>query len=391
MNNKTFAYIDETGNADLEVGKSGASKFFIICAILVSANKQEQLTSDLEEVRKKYFQTGEIKSSGVGGNIKRRVAILNSICDLDFKFYALSIDKERIIKDSGLKDKRTFFKYVNGKLYNLLFKSFLDIHIKADEHGNPEFQESFKKYINKNHKPDLFYKSQFSLVNSENENLVQLADFVAGTIGKVYEGKSAPELNEAYRKFIVKKALSIDEWPTKYQLCFPKDKTTEEYSELIYTYSLAQAENFIENHENEQDDDVRLQVALLRHLVFNSRFIDKTKYITSHQLIDYFRDAGYGEITGYILRSKVIAPLRDSDIIITSSNIGYKIPCNFTDMEEFVERVNSIVKPLLARLGRARKNLSITSKGEIEILKGPNYPHLVDFIAILEKYRKAKI
>ncbi len=237
----------------------------------------------------------------------------------------------------------------------------------------------------------MFYKSKFDLVDSKNQILVQLSDFVVGTINKIYENKCSSELNEAYIKLVSTKALDIEEWPTRYQAYFPKDYTSDEYSNLIYRYSLSQAEYFIKNNENNIDDDIRLQAAVLRHIVFSSRFISKYEYISTAKIIDFLWHAGFGTITTYTLRSKVIAPLRDSDVIITSSNKGYKIPCSFDDMEEFVERVNSIIKPLLSRLGRARKNLHTASKGEIEILKGASYPHLVDFIETLDKYNKAKI
>jgi len=391
MDTETLAYIDETGNTDLETFKDGASNYFIVSAIIVSKDKKQELEEKTDALRLKYFQTGEIKSSGVGNNNQRRTKILAAVNELNFKFYAICVDKEKIYKDSGLQYKKSFLKYINGKLYNRLFTSFLDIHVISDEHGGEDFKNSFKKYIQNNHKPDMFYKSKFDLVNSKSELLVQLSDFVVGTVSKIYEGRSSPELNEEYIKLISTKALDIDEWPTRYQAYFSKDDISDEYSNLIYSYSLAQAEKFIEKNEKSIELDVRIQAAVLRHIVFYSRFISKNEYISTTKIIDYLFHAGFGTITTYALRSKVVAPLRDSDVIITSSNKGYKIPCSFNDMEEFVERVNSIIKPLLSRLGRARKNLYTASKGELEILKGANYPHLVDFINTLEKYKNAKI
>ncbi|WP_078120187.1 DUF3800 domain-containing protein [Thiosocius teredinicola] len=391
MERKNFAYIDESGNADLETQKAGASKYFIVCAILVSEQDKSVLAEEAEKVRKRYFQSGEMKSSSVGSNAQRRAKILNSLISLDFKFYALCINKERVLRDSGLQFKKSFLKYTSGKLYSVLFSSFLDVHVIADEHGGAEFKASFKGYIEENHKPDMFYRSEFDLVNSKGEILVQLADFLAGTLGKIYEQKISGELREAYIKLIESKALSIEEWPTKYQAYSPKDRTTKEFSELIYRYSLGKAEAFIEKNEKHHAEETRLQVATLRHLVFHSRMVEKQAYIATAAIIKYLQGLGFSEVTSYTIRSKIIAPLRDLDVIVTSSNKGYKIPCDFSDMEEFVERVNSIVTPLLNRLGKARKSLNIVSKGEVDILKGPDYPHLVTFIEMLEKSEKREI
>ena len=53
-------------------------------------------------------------------------------------------------------------------------------------------------------------------------------------------------------------------------------------------------------------------------------------------------------------------------------------------MEEFVERVQSIVVPLLLRLSKARQSLKAVSADEVDILKGPNYPNLVSFLDVIE-------
>jgi len=386
-NQTTFAYIDESGNTDLDTQKNGASKYFIIVAIVVSPDKKEKLTSDIEKLKKKYFQTGEIKSSGVGNNTTRRTKILNAINELDFKFYALAVDKERISKDSGFQYKRSFLKNLNGKLFSLLFTSYLDIQIIADEHGSEEYKESFKKYIEKNHKPDMFYKAKFDLVNSKSEILVQLSDFIVGTLAKIYEKKSSPELDESYIKLISTKALDVSEWPTRYQAYFPKDVTLDDYHQLIHRHALGLADKYIYDNEKSKEEDTPIRVATLRHIVFTSRLIDKNKYVSGDSIIEYLQEAGHGKVTKYTLRSKIIAPLRDNGVIITSSSKGYKIPCDFNDMETFVNKVDSVVKPYISRLAGARRSLVIASKGEVDILKGPNFPHLVDFIDILDKYK----
>ena len=383
---QTFAFLDEYGNHDLDITKDGASNYFIILAIIVDFENLEQLKVDVEKLRKKYFQTGEIKSSKVGNNHKRRVHILNSIKDLNFKFYTLVVDKDRINRDSGLQYKKSFLKNINGKIFNRLFKQFDEINIVADEHGSNEYKLSFEKYIQKNHKPDLFYRSSFELVQSKNNILVQLADFMVGSIAKIYEKNTSPDLKEIYLLFLKeKKCLGLDEWPTVYQAYYPPDTTTDEFSQLIFSHSLSSADIFIENNESSFDQDIVLQVTVARYLVFYSRMIDQNTYVRTQQIQDHLFEMGYGNVSEIRVRSKIIAKLRDSNVIISSSSKGYKIPCSFHDMEVFVETVNGIIKPLIERLAKARANLNMASKGEIDILKGPKYPHLVSFIETLDK------
>lgn len=383
--NQIYAFLDEYGNHDLETSKSGASTYFVIVAVLVQKEELARLQARVEEIRRRYFQTGEMKSSGVGNNHKRRVSILNTLGDLDFKYYSLVVDKERINKDTGLQYKKSFLKHINGKIFNKLFSSFSDIHIIADEHGSEEYKLSFRKYIEKNHMPDLFYKSQFDLVQSNSNVLVQLADFIVGSIAKVYEKKAPPELREVYLNLIKNKCVGLDEWPTKYQAYYSPDIITDEYCKLIFSHSLSSAELFIKDNEGQCDEDVRLQVAVASYFVFYSRWVDKDSFVATKAIQSHLLESGYGNVNELKLRSSIIAKLRDRGVIISSSNKGYKIPSSFQDMEIFVDTVNSKIKPLLQRLGKARASLRIASSGEIDILKGPNYPHLVSFIETLDK------
>lgn len=76
--------------------------------------------------------------------------------ELDFKLYAVAVEKDALKRDGGFHYKKLFLKFINGLLYKQLFENFPSITVFADEHGGDEFKLSFQKYIEKNHKPDLF-------------------------------------------------------------------------------------------------------------------------------------------------------------------------------------------------------------------------------------------
>ena len=72
-----IAYIDESGNHDLDTSKSGASSYFIVCAIIVDAVNNDQFVNDADAIRSKHFQSSEMKSSKVRAKTdhKRRIKI----------------------------------------------------------------------------------------------------------------------------------------------------------------------------------------------------------------------------------------------------------------------------------------------------------------------------
>ena len=137
---KTLAFIDESGNTDLDTLKQGVSKYFIVCAVIIDEDKVDALKIEVEAIRKKYFQTGEIKSSSVRDrdDHARRIKILENIQQLNFKFYAIAVEKQALSRDGGFPYKKSFLKFINGLLYKQLFENFPSITVFADEHGGQD-------------------------------------------------------------------------------------------------------------------------------------------------------------------------------------------------------------------------------------------------------------
>jgi hypothetical protein len=384
---KTLAFIDESGNTDLDTLKQGVSKYFIVCAVIIDEDKVDALKIEVEAIRKKYFQTGEIKSSSVRDrdDHARRIKILENIQQLNFKFYAIAVEKQALSRDGGFPYKKSFLKFINGLLYKQLFENFPSITVFADEHGGQDFKLSFQRYIEHNHKPDLFWDSELKLVSSHDNILVQLADFIVGTLAKVYEQKSNSALIESYRDLLKEKALNLKEWPTRHQAYFEPDKTSKEYDEFIHSHALSKAEIFVEKNNICNDEASRLQVCVLNHLIFVSRLSSNDDYTSTKALLNHLEKCGFKTVSEQAIRSQIVSKLRDKDVIIASCNRGYKLPSSYSDLTDFVERVNSLVLPLLERLNKARNSYLLASKGDVDLLKGPRYPELVEFLHILDK------
>ncbi|MBQ0775934.1 MAG: DUF3800 domain-containing protein [Gammaproteobacteria bacterium] len=377
-----IAYIDESGNHDLDTEKAGASSYFIVCAIIVDAGKNERFLIEADEIRARHFQSSEMKSSKVRAkdDHKRRIKILDDLLSLDFTFYALAVDKKEIYKDGGYQYKKSFVKNLNGKVYGSLFQHYADIRVLADETGDQEFSKSMKAYVENNHVPDLFFETTFELVSSSDYVGVQIADFVAGTLAQVYEGKSGVALREKYLELIKLKSVGVDEWPIKFSPKLNADTHLDKFDTVIMQYAFNQAAIFLEKNRNNHDDETKMQVCALDFLLFQSHWNNAQDYVPTHAIMSHLRESGYGKVSEQILRSSVIAKLRDADVLIASSNKGYKIPREFKDMYDFAAKVDSQVVPQLRRLNKARKSILMATSNELDILKGPDFPNLVAFI-----------
>lgn len=73
---RVYAFTDESGAFGWDIENPNVSTHFIITAIIVKGPDLEGFTQKAEALRKKHFQTGEIKSSNIGGNHARRLRVL---------------------------------------------------------------------------------------------------------------------------------------------------------------------------------------------------------------------------------------------------------------------------------------------------------------------------
>lgn len=368
-------FIDEFGDTSIKTEKSGVTDFFILTAVLIPSTKVGGIRQKVEETRKRFFRTGEMKSSKVGNDDDKRIAILEELTALDLKTYSLAVDKRELSKEGGFPFKKSFFKYMNRMLYERLYRSYDNVDVVADEHGYPEFMESFKKYIDRQLPPTLFTHRTFKFGRSMDEPLLQAADFFSGTFARTLEPNKLSPRSDELLKLLAKSSISIVAWPPRW---LPKPAKAEEdrgIDIVIRDHCVRLAQLFLEK-ANRHDDDVRIQVEVLEYLLFNAQFVNPDEFIPSQKIVDHLRTKVGIELTSYRLRVAGIAPLRDAQVIVASSPKGYKVPTCAADIAKFVEHANTIVPPMLARLNRAREEIKMVSLGELDILGADEHQHL---------------
>ena len=108
---RVYAFTDEYGAFGWEIENSSVSTHFIITAIIVKESKLDDFNEKIENIRTKYFQTGEIKSKKIGNNHSRRSTIISSLQDVPFEIFTVCIDKKKCLDSmsmQGLQFKKKF-------------------------------------------------------------------------------------------------------------------------------------------------------------------------------------------------------------------------------------------------------------------------------------------
>lgn len=118
---KIVAFIDEFGDSGLDLKKANTSSHFIVTAIIMDEDKVPEAERKIEEIRTKYFQSSEIKSSSVKNKQpERRIKILTSMMDIDFTIFSIVIDKSKLISE-GFKYHNSFFKFCHRLVHTELY------------------------------------------------------------------------------------------------------------------------------------------------------------------------------------------------------------------------------------------------------------------------------
>jgi rare lipoprotein A len=68
------------------------------------------------------------------------------------------------------------------------------------------------------------------------------------------------------------------------------------------------------------------------------------------------------------LYRRIVAKLRDDGVLIASSSHGYEIPTCTKDILTYIEQTDTIVSPMLSRIGKCRTLIKKETDGKLDIL-----------------------
>lgn len=378
---RVYAFTDEYGAFGWELNNPSVSTHFIITAIIVKESDLASFTEKAEALRKKHFQTGEIKSSKIGKDHKRRLRVLRDLEDIPFSVFSVCIDKQKCLYNmsmKGLQYKKTFYKFMNNIVHRELRRAFEKIVVVADEIGTNEYMQSFCQYV-RNHQdlPNLFGDAQFGFESSKSDVRIQIADLISGTLAYAYDSHKRSDDVPNYIQVLKNKLIRIELYPKTYEnYVLENSAIAEDYDEDIAKLCFAQAVKFVEHNANDADPEIKAQVIVLQYLLFRFMNNDTRGYIYTQELKGQLANTELRGISDSAFRMRVIGKLRDKGVILASSQKGYKIPSKQAELYDFINHDAKIVIPMLARLKKCRDLVKLGTVNELDLLDHPEYEQL---------------
>lgn len=371
---KLSVFVDESGDVNLPNGKPGRSRFYILTAVVLNTEEVESTRAAAEAMRSS-FKVSEMHSAEIRTD-KRRLAILDKIVRLNIKSYAFVVDKDELNKNSGLSFKNSFYKYINRKFYEKLVQNWGEVEICADEYGTTNFMNRFRDYLAREDKLKLF-SPRFKQRSSAEEVLLQVSDIIGGSISKCVDPSKQTQSRARYVELLSKVSIGISCWPVRLAPSIRSSAAilgSSQHDTAIQDYCFQQARDFL-NKDYCEDDNGTIKAETVDYMLYVAEWVDGSRWIQTEELIHHLHKLGY-DVNAEKIRRTVIGPLRDNDLIIASSNRGYKIPVCLSDVKNFVNHANTIVPPMLGRLKRARDALRVLTLGQLDILADTELEYL---------------
>ena len=171
--------------------------------------------------------------------------------------------------------------------------------------------------------------------------------------------------------------MRIKEYPETFESFNTEhENLNPNYNPLIANICYRKAKYFFETHQKPENDEEKMQLAVLKYLLF--RFMNKSprNYIPTKELISQLVYLGYERLSLQAFRNKIIAKLRDADVVIASSVDGYKIPACESEILDFVDHGVNIIMPMLSRLKRCNDVVKLGTSGKVDIFERSEYKML---------------
>src|SRR3989338_10534715 len=184
-----LVFIDESGDTGLEVGR-GATKLFGVFMVVFEEH-DEALARDqrIGLLRKELNVPDDYEFHFHRNSDRVREAFLRAVLPYQFFYYGVIINKVKLFGE-GFKNKESFYKYASNLLFQNAKEKLIRAIVVVDESGREKFKYQLAQYLrrNMNEADGLRRIHKVKAQDSKRNNLLQLADMVAGSVARSLDG-----------------------------------------------------------------------------------------------------------------------------------------------------------------------------------------------------------
>lgn len=365
---KVYIFGDEFGTSTLKSNDVKNITHFVYTAIVVKESQLQKALKVRDEISEKFFKGNVLKSNSKLLNRKKetRLEVLDYLIkNLNFIVYLLVIDKAKLDKEKGgLRFKEVFYKYFQKIFVSQINNNFSDFEIHMDNLINEKYQIELKNYIAQYYQDNFFEKYHIS--DDKEEPLIQLADILAGSYGRVFNTAFITDNSDAIFNMLKPITSNIIFFPYKEDSkVFIADEEKKIDEEL---YNIVRNDAF-DIFENESDIIIK---SVVEYLLWYQKVMP-FRYIQTYEITNALKHNTGKEVSVENLRT-IIKNLRFKGIIIVSSSSksGYKLAVNKPDVHIYFGHYLNYILPMLKKVEIANSVFLNKTVGEFIPLEEMN-------------------
>jgi hypothetical protein len=207
-----LVFIDESGDPGLKL-EEGSSRYFTVSLVVFEENDEATACDQRIELLKRELGWAQNSEFHFKMNSdKARRAFLDAVIPYNFFYYGIVINKEPSkLWGNGFRDKMSFYKYACGLVFENAKDKLDEAIIVIDKSGNLDFRKQLERYLKTKINTEKKIIKKVKMQRSQSNNLLQLADYVAGAINRSINDKRKD--SQIYRKMISRREIYVQVWP----------------------------------------------------------------------------------------------------------------------------------------------------------------------------------
>ncbi len=145
-----------------------------------------------------------------------RKAFLQAVAPYNFFYYGIVLNKDpKKLWGEGFQDKQSFYKYACGLVFENAKPKLSEATVVIDASGSLDFKNQLTKYLRRKLNEQKSSQSKVirnvKMQRSESNNLLQLADYIAGVINRSINDRK--KHSDDYKNLIAHREIRVQIWP----------------------------------------------------------------------------------------------------------------------------------------------------------------------------------
>lgn len=196
--------IDESGDAGFKLSRGSTPHFVVAMVIFDDFKEAERTSAIIEAARVSLRIKPEFKFNKCSVQVKD--GFFAAVASCKFSVRALVVDKSKIYSDNLRENKDRFYNFFVKSLLQHDNDILAGARVKIDGSGDREFKRELAAYLKRESEAGKIISVKFA--ESHRDNLIQLADMVAGAIARSYREGDRNE-HDRWRKMLGGKIQNV--------------------------------------------------------------------------------------------------------------------------------------------------------------------------------------